>query len=229
MPCQSSPASGQPSLPASYQTLSECLQACKEGACCEGTTCTVKPQCQCQGSGTVFKGAGTTCSPSPCTVCVCRQAIENPENVAFPSLSGDTVSADEATSRTLMPETVTVTYYSNETGFSPPPAAFTGSYVLRRQACVYLWSASITANGSQWTMYFGQTPPSANDTSAEPGLWVANEVGMPYFGLAGFLFGNIAGALNMAQAINRICYGGAIEFATFSGNYTASVSINPLP
>jgi hypothetical protein len=32
----------------SYTTEADCLNACKEGACCEGTTCTVKPQCQCQ-------------------------------------------------------------------------------------------------------------------------------------------------------------------------------------
>ena len=32
----------------SYATESDCLNACKEGACCDGTTCTVKPQCQCQ-------------------------------------------------------------------------------------------------------------------------------------------------------------------------------------
>jgi len=45
----------------SYATQAECLQACKEGACCEGTTCSVKPQCQCQGAGKTFKGIGTTC------------------------------------------------------------------------------------------------------------------------------------------------------------------------
>jgi hypothetical protein len=45
-----------------YTTEAECLQACKEGACCEGTTCSVKPQCQCQGTGKTFKGVGTTCS-----------------------------------------------------------------------------------------------------------------------------------------------------------------------
>jgi|694.fasta_scaffold00746_37 hypothetical protein len=31
-----------------YTTEADCLNACKEGACCEGTTCTVKPQCQCK-------------------------------------------------------------------------------------------------------------------------------------------------------------------------------------
>jgi hypothetical protein len=46
----------------SYRTEADCLNACKEGACCEGTTCSVKPQCQCQGAGKVFKGVGTVCA-----------------------------------------------------------------------------------------------------------------------------------------------------------------------
>lgn len=53
----------------SYKTEAECLQACKEGACCEGTTCSIKPQCQCQGAGKTFKGVGTTCEPNPCPCC----------------------------------------------------------------------------------------------------------------------------------------------------------------
>jgi hypothetical protein len=53
----------------SYTTEADCLQACKEGACCEGTTCSVKPQCQCQGTGKTFKGVGTTCTPNPCLCC----------------------------------------------------------------------------------------------------------------------------------------------------------------
>lgn len=46
----------------SYTAEADCLQACKEGACCEGTTCSVKPQCQCQAAGQTFKGVGTVCS-----------------------------------------------------------------------------------------------------------------------------------------------------------------------
>ena len=53
----------------SYKTEAECNQACQEGACCEGTTCTVKPQCQCQGTGKVFKGVGTVCTPGACKCC----------------------------------------------------------------------------------------------------------------------------------------------------------------
>jgi hypothetical protein len=52
-----------------YQTEAECNQACKEGACCEGTSCSVKPACQCQGTGKTFKGVGTTCNETTCGCC----------------------------------------------------------------------------------------------------------------------------------------------------------------
>lgn len=54
-----------------FATEADCLNACKEGACCEGTTCSIKPQCQCQGTGQTFKGIGTTCTPSPCESGAC--------------------------------------------------------------------------------------------------------------------------------------------------------------
>ena len=50
-----------------FTTEADCLNACKEGACCEGRTCTVRPACGCQGTGQTFKGVGTTCSPNPCS------------------------------------------------------------------------------------------------------------------------------------------------------------------
>ena len=53
----------------SYKTEAECNQACKDGACCEGPTCTVKPQCQCQGTGKTFKGVGTVCEAGTCLCC----------------------------------------------------------------------------------------------------------------------------------------------------------------
>lgn len=52
-----------------YQTEAECLAACNEGACCDGTVCTVKPQCQCQGAGQTFRGVGTVCTPTTCCDC----------------------------------------------------------------------------------------------------------------------------------------------------------------
>lgn len=77
MPCYQStnvPVNLSTAGSTSYATEAECLQACKEGACCEGTTCSVKPQCQCQGTGKVFKGVGTTCEPE---TCLCKCSSEN--------------------------------------------------------------------------------------------------------------------------------------------------------
>lgn len=54
---------------APYRTEAECLQACRDGACCEGTTCSVKPQCQCQGDDKKFQGIGTVCAADTCQFC----------------------------------------------------------------------------------------------------------------------------------------------------------------
>ena len=67
---------------APFRTEAECNQACREGACCEGTTCTVKPQCQCQGPGKVFKGVGTTCTDFSDDSC-CKPARAVSINVTF--------------------------------------------------------------------------------------------------------------------------------------------------
>jgi hypothetical protein len=72
MPCYQStnlPSGFSTTGRTSYKTEAECNQACKEGACCEGTSCSVKPQCQCQGEGKVFKGVGTVCSTGRCDPC----------------------------------------------------------------------------------------------------------------------------------------------------------------
>ena len=72
MPCYQSntlPAGVTTAGRTGYRTEAECNQACKEGACCEGTVCTVKPQCQCQGAGKTFIGVGTVCTPNPCLCC----------------------------------------------------------------------------------------------------------------------------------------------------------------
>jgi hypothetical protein len=73
----------------SYKTEADCLNACKEGACCEGATCTVKPQCQCQGTGRVFKGVGTVCTPNPCLCCT--NGTTNPQNLSVEVTSVDYV------------------------------------------------------------------------------------------------------------------------------------------
>lgn len=71
MPCRQVPTYGGVSgsgkaAGGGHATEADCLQACQEGACCEGTTCTVRPQCQCQGTGKVFKGVGTVCTAETC-------------------------------------------------------------------------------------------------------------------------------------------------------------------
>lgn len=74
-----------------YATEADCLQACKEGACCEGTTCSVKPQCQCQGTGKTFKGVGTTCAETSGYCCgpgtweAKDITISETQSVSFPS------------------------------------------------------------------------------------------------------------------------------------------------
>lgn len=72
MPCyqqQSLPAGVTSQGRVAYPTQTDCLNACKEGACCEGATCSVKPQCQCQGAGKTFKGVGTTCESTKGACC----------------------------------------------------------------------------------------------------------------------------------------------------------------
>jgi hypothetical protein len=113
MPCQksstfSAPFSGQArSVQATsgpFATEAECNQACKDGACCEGTTCSVKPQCQCQGTGKVFQGVGTTCATGTCccpNVATVSVTISNFESYyEFPRLSPNgtwTLSHDSGT------------------------------------------------------------------------------------------------------------------------------------
>ena len=43
--------------------------ACCGGACCDGIICSITKEVECQGTGKVFKGVGTTCSPNPCPCC----------------------------------------------------------------------------------------------------------------------------------------------------------------
>ncbi len=93
MPCRhQSVFGGTPATSGFYATEAECLEACKEGACCNGTTCSVKPQCQCNAAaGEVFKGIGTVCSPNPC--CQCPDGLEAayPDQIAVSfSVSGFT-------------------------------------------------------------------------------------------------------------------------------------------
>lgn len=48
-----------------------CISYCVEGVCCQGTTCAVKPECQCINEGGVYRGQGTLCSENLCGRCGC--------------------------------------------------------------------------------------------------------------------------------------------------------------
>jgi hypothetical protein len=89
MPCFKSSTNGGatgvgPPSGGGYATEADCLNACKEGACCESNgTCSVKPACQCQGTGKVFKGVGTVCTPNPCLICGCATADSIPQSLCI--------------------------------------------------------------------------------------------------------------------------------------------------
>lgn len=47
--------------------LSPNCDCCDTGACCTGTACAITTAAACAGAGQVWKGAGTVCTPNPCT------------------------------------------------------------------------------------------------------------------------------------------------------------------
>lgn len=64
-----------------FKSEKECLEACREGACCRGLSCSIKPQCECDPAlGFTFMGSGTTCSPNPCIVGACCQGPNCSQN-----------------------------------------------------------------------------------------------------------------------------------------------------
>jgi hypothetical protein len=82
---------GQISFPRGLARIG-CLDT-RTGACCNGTTCTVKPQCQCNAAaGEVFKGVGTVCSPNPCDPC-CQGALQ-PSSLLVQIIAVDRVSPE---------------------------------------------------------------------------------------------------------------------------------------
>jgi hypothetical protein len=62
-----------------HATEEDCLNACKEGACCNGTTCAIRPKCECDAFGYTFKGFGTKCSPiyGECPASVCTDCCSS--------------------------------------------------------------------------------------------------------------------------------------------------------
>lgn len=76
-----------------FTSEADCLNACKEGACCESNgTCNVRPQCQCQGAGQTFQGIGTVCSPNPCFTC-CSTPNQTRPSAVVVEITGYTPTA----------------------------------------------------------------------------------------------------------------------------------------
>lgn len=85
MPCRQTvtfngtSGSGQPGG-GGYATEAECLQACKEGACCgvrtSPITLSVSPQCQCQGGSQRFLGVGISADNTRRRIC-CYELFES--------------------------------------------------------------------------------------------------------------------------------------------------------
>jgi hypothetical protein len=72
-----------------FTSEAECLQACKEGACCDGATCTVKPQCQCVCT------TGSCCGPEIETI----NGITGPKCRDYTQISRDACIAAGGTWR----------------------------------------------------------------------------------------------------------------------------------
>jgi hypothetical protein len=127
-----------------YATEADCLQACKEGACCESNgTCSIKPQCQCQGTGQTFRGAGTPCTQALCSgVCGCPAGTTFPSyfNVTF---SGFVFNLTQALSGS--PPSTSSELKNYIEGLSPlvfPVVNQTSQAIYRRFRCTDLKSSS---------------------------------------------------------------------------------------
>jgi hypothetical protein len=109
-----------------YATEADCLNACKEGACCERTTCSVKPACQCQGTGKTFKGVGTVCTELSCCTLFTNGCSPPFTGVAlsFPTTITASVSADQDATWPFAPSSLSGSYvldYVPVQGSNQPP------------------------------------------------------------------------------------------------------------
>jgi hypothetical protein len=139
----------------SYATEAECNQACKEGACCEGTTCTVKPACQCQGAGKAFKGVGTVCTPNPCGCC------GNGESIAGKTATID-VSSDSMPTARWCPQVV-----GGTTFLQCPDGIQYGGCVSVKPCETPAVGAWIDTAGSASTTFTGNSAASACSLSLQ--------------------------------------------------------------
>lgn len=51
-----------------YCVVTDGGACCEDGAAGSPPTCSIRPSCDCEGTGKVFKGVGTTCTPNPCCI-----------------------------------------------------------------------------------------------------------------------------------------------------------------
>jgi len=152
---QVSTYNGSPATSGSYATEADCLNACKEGACCEGTTCSVTPQCQCQGTGQVFKGVGTTCSPNPCVVaCPCPSGTQ--DTGAMPKSIHVSVSISGECYSVLNTYPIDPSIY-NEQLDCAEGISLAQSYTLARTSA---------ESGASGYVYYGPATPSSNSLMA---------------------------------------------------------------
>lgn len=151
------PGSG-PTTGGAYATEAACNQACKEGACCTGTTCSVKPQCQCQGTGQTFKGIGTTCTPNPCVGPCCVAGVCSLKTVAeCASLGGTMQSGTVCTCFTcgMRPVSVSVTIEETYTA-----DAFSVTFAPHRGTMMPFNEQGVPATDFKYRTHNYQTPPN---------------------------------------------------------------------
>lgn len=138
----------------SYKTEADCNQACKEGACCEGTTCSVKPACQCQGTGKVFKGVGTVCAGNPCGCCCINgnaDATKNEQQCAAAGGTWKSYSCNSPPPSSIL-LTLSLTNYSAHIGRSPTTtSAGTWNFDFR---CVSK-TMTLQGNGGMYSIQSG--------------------------------------------------------------------------
>lgn len=215
---QNTSATPAPPGAATYQTQAACLEACKEGACCEtangATACTVKPQCQCQGTGKVFKGVGTTCADNPCEPCKACPGQTLPESVtitveAFEATTGNAVSIPLAQLKGIVDGTyvcqrvVSPGVTSSQVAYEYNPLNYPAVRPLcGRYATVGFWC--------------GSAPPSTGPGNQIENAFVLGSTCSPGYNYFVDTFGTIS-----AQSIMlNLCHGGSSTQEFFLQAYT---------
>jgi len=141
----------------SYKTEAECNQACREGACCQGTTCSVMPQCQCQGTGKTFKGVGTKCTGacSDCSIptgcyCYCTSGGGTVPEYVNITISAQWAGVAGSTCTSNVSKTVTLTRARSQPSDVPGFAGYTLCFA-------YAFPFSLDNDGVEASVYAMKT------------------------------------------------------------------------